>query len=156
MPSAQEMIEAAHVGALFGGLGGAAGTYRAAGLPIHAKGKLGETMTRTKARARGEGPIGGVQKRPRLKGGGYTVTDARALRPGDDPGLIDDPRLVFESKLGSEARLSPRQIQAQNQFGDRYVVDGWRFTDVGKATGTVLSALGAQFTDDEQFPWRMR
>jgi hypothetical protein len=58
------------------------------------------------------------------------------------------PLKVNEAKLGPEAELRNRQLQAREQFGDAYIADFWRYSDVGKAGGAALSPYGAHFTDE--------
>lgn len=138
--SVGNMIGSAHGGALLGGIGNNFGTYRAATSSSNAKGRMGELLTRTKVVARGDGPVHGSGQRLYLNGGGYTVTDARGFGP-------ERTERIFESKLGPNARQTTRQGQAQAQYGDDYYVDGWRFSDIGKANGLALSPLGYQLGD---------
>ncbi|MDZ4373214.1 MAG: hypothetical protein U1C74_17570 [Phenylobacterium sp.] len=139
-------------GQLSGIFGGAAGRYvteKVAQMPGKAKGALGEFASGLKAIARGD-EILSQQTRiyltPKRGRSGYTVAD-HVLR-GRDGQLRYN-----ESKLGPEAIMTPRQIQAMNQFGDRYIVDHWRFSDMGKAGGAAVAPLGYTFVDDEAPRW---
>jgi len=138
--SVGDMIGAAHGGGMLGGIGGALGTYHIATRSPKAKGEVGEMLTRTKVVARGDGPVRGANERLDLDEGGYTVTDARGGGDGA-------PLKIFESKMGPGASKTRRQRQAEDQFGDNYYTDGWRFSDVGKAQGLAAAPLGYQAWD---------
>lgn len=128
--------------------GGAVGRYvtkSVSKLPQNLKGEIGELLSGFKGLARGD-EIVGRQRRfymePGNRQGGFTVADHEFR--------TRDGRMVLgESKLGPEATLSERQLQARDLLGDDYVVDYWRFSDVGKVGGGALAPLGSAVINDE-------
>ena len=146
--SLDDVIGNGEISAALGGLGGAAATGGARKLASRTKGKIGEFLSAAKTIARGDGIPFNMGRRLDLSSGRHTFTDLQfsTRKPGKDIG-------VGEAKLGPTAELSPRQLEAQAQPNIDYVVDGWRFTDVGNAAGAALSLFGTQFENGEQFPW---
>jgi hypothetical protein len=150
--SLENAARSAQLGAVLGAIGGEVGVRKVRDLGNQAKGRVGDTLSKVKAISRGE-KVTGSQQRIKLeptgkRGGGYTVADV----------VSHDPRtgrmIVTEAKMGPSASLSPRQIQARNQFGDAYVTDFWSFSDVGKASGAAVAPFGAGLVDRSEPPRR--
>ena len=128
----------------FGGIGDGLGQRWAKKLAPWEKGKLGDALSAAKATARGEDVLR-QQARVHFDPDGYTVADNISVprgQPDERPNWI-----INESKLGPYASLTPRQEQALQEFADRYVVDFWRYSDVGKIAGGGLSPYGANYSD---------
>lgn len=145
--STEKARRAVQAGALSGALSGHFVGDQMSRQNSRTKGMVGETMSEVKARVRGERVVG-TQQRVKVdetaKRGGYTVADYVSVDP--KTGRVR----LGESKMGPSASLTYRQTQAQNQFGDDYIVDYWRFSDVGKAGGAAVSPFG-QFAVDEAY-----
>lgn len=92
-------------------------------LPTGVKGKIGERMSDVRTILSADVPVK-HGKRLNLNGGGHTFTDHQTARGK-----------IVEAKLGPKAKLSPRQRQAQAEFGPRYRHDNWSFDDVGRVVG---------------------
>lgn len=107
--------------AIYGGAG--LGTRWSAGLPIQAKGRLGEQMSKAKTIFTGDWPVA-AQKRVPLSQS-YTVADQ-----------LTALGKIVESKFGPMARLSKNQRRAVTELGARYRVDRWMPYHVGRVTGT--------------------
>lgn len=124
------IIRGGEGGAIGGGIGSAGGSLFAHALPSRETGKLGDVMSMAKTFARGDGVPWQSRKRFYLDNGKYTYPDLefRSRVPGKRAG-------IGEAKLGPTAELSDRQLEAQAQADIDYVVDGWRYSDVGKALG---------------------
>lgn len=150
--SLENAARSAQLGAVLGAVGGEAGVRQVRNLGSRAKGRVGDTLSEIKAVVRGE-RITGSQQRIKLeptgsRDGGYTVADIVSIDPQTGR------RIVTEAKMGPWASLSPRQIQARNQFGDDYVTDFWSFSDVGKASGAAIAPVGAGLVDRSEPPRR--
>lgn len=142
-PSADRAIGAAHGGALLGKAGDVVGTYRTAALPVHLKGKVGETLSYAKTRARGKIPT--PKKDPVPVGGGKVSIPDQKI--GDD---------YLEAKMGPSANLTPNQwlLKAQTEAkGDEFLIDAWQFRDVGKAVGMLTAPLGGIWVKEEGMRW---
>lgn len=145
--SLDDALDAGRLGAAFGGIGDAVGQRVVRGLSPHQKGKIGDTLSETKAGFRGEDVVARqrrVHLRPQGQPPAYTVADLISVPRG----AADDPAnwIIGESKLGLSA-LTDRQEEALRQFGDRYVVDFWRYSDIGKMGGGALSPYGGNLGD---------
>ena len=150
-PTVDQLIDSAHRSAAFGQVAGAGASYVAGGLrPLH-KGRLGELMTDIKTIARGDGIPFNQGKRFGLAKGGHTFTDSQ-FHPSGDLETIG----INEGKLGPYATIRPRQEQAMRQLGPNYVLDGWRFSDVGKAVGATSSTYGTLYDDEQDRAWNGR
>jgi hypothetical protein len=144
--SGLDALEAAHAGAIFGKLGGVWGEDYLRTLPTETKGKIGEFLTSAKARARGDEILDqqrGVHLISRGRRPEMTIADTISADRRN-------PMKLNESKMGPNAVLNSRQLEARNQFGDAYVVDYWRFRDGGKAGGAAMSPFGAYITDERE------
>lgn len=131
--------------AIMGGAFGRFVTNKAAGLSRDMKGRLGEGLSEFKALARGDQVVGRQWRyymNPKTRRRDYTVADHVFRSP-------DGNFRLGETKLGPEAELSVRQIQARERLGDNYIVDYWRFSDVGKMGGGAASPLGSALFDEE-------
>lgn len=109
---------------------GYAGRRYSNSLPIAAKGELGETMGRVRTMANFRKPLP-KGKRVDLESGRVTVLDE---------GHPDT--LMSEQKFGPGARLSRSQMDAYNQFGDRYRVDHFLPRDIGAAAAYPFGQIG--------------
>lgn len=147
--SLDDALEASRLSAVLGKFGGTAGTRWVENLSSRGKGEAGELLTDIKAAVRGDRIIGRQAWTPVTVGGRrrFTRVDTVTERGGQ--------RHFNEAKMGPNARLSDQQVAALNQHGDRYIVDHWRFADVGKATGAAASPIGAHLAaeDDPYRPW---
>jgi hypothetical protein len=146
-PSLDNALEAGRLAAVFGGIGDGLGQRWAKKLSPWEKGKLGDTLSAVKAGARGEDVVR-QQARVYLEPQGYTVADNISVPRG-----LPDERINWilnESKLGPYASLTDRQEQALREFGNRYVVDFWRYSDVGKMSGGALAPYGANYADGRE------
>lgn len=121
-------LDGAKRGAVVGGLAGAGGSLFAHALPALQTGHFGELLSSIKTIARGDGVPTRTGKRFYLDNGRYTYPDLefRTSRPGKRTG-------IGEAKMGPTVTLSDRQLEAQAQNDIDYVVDGWRYSDAGKA-----------------------
>ncbi|MEO8113605.1 MAG: hypothetical protein ABI655_04425 [Phenylobacterium sp.] len=119
--------------------GARAGAKAAGNLSPAAKGRLGEGMSQVKTALQLDRPIE-IRIARKLEGGGYTYPD-QVTRKGR----------IVEAKFGPRARLSPRQRQAQQEFGPRYRVDHWQPHHVGRGAGAAAAGAGVagQAFDDE-------
>lgn len=141
--SLDDAYEAGRLSAALGGVGDELAHEWIRELGSNAKGKVGDRLSALKAIARGERVVE-QQRRVYLNPEGeppaYTVADNISVPRG----LAETPEnlRIGESKLGPYASLTPRQEQALRLFGDRYVVDFWRHSDIGNIGGTALSPLG--------------
>lgn len=146
-PSLEEALDDGRGAALFGRFGDIAGRQWVANLKPGAKGEVGEILSRFKTVMRGD-EIVETQKRVSIGDGRHTVADE----------WIENPRtgkkLIGESKMGPSSRLTDNQKRAQELYGDRYVLDEWRFSDVGAAAGAGAAPLGANFGDEDPGPLR--
>ncbi len=146
--SLDDALDAGRLGAVFGGLGGELGERWVRKLPSHKKGSVGDALSAAKIVARGEQVVG-QQRRIHLRPAGeppaYTVADNVSVPRG----LPDHPDnwIIGESKLGPSASLSDRQEEALQTFGDRYVTDFWRYSDVGNVAGAAMSPYGSNALD---------
>lgn len=152
-PSAEDAIEAGHVGAVVGGLTAGLGTYGSAAQSSRIKGEIGEGMSALKSLARGRIPRRNAKVE--LRNGGHSVPDQTMDRGFLFWGKLDEPEYL-EAKLGPAARLTRPQQRLRDQSPGRFAVDAWRFTDVGKMIGTAGAQAGPQVTDERAFPWRVR
>lgn len=144
--SVDHMLEGGQMSALLGGLGGAATAYGTNRLSVGDKGNLAEFLSKVKTIARGDGvPSFGRPTRFYLDEGGYTYPDVQFKS-----GKIGKEYGIVESKVGPSAKKSPRQLQAEAQPNIDYVVDGWRYSDLGKMGGAAASPFAMQFDDDDR------
>jgi len=143
-PSLEAAFDDGHAAAFLGRAGDIASRHWIAGLDKAAKGQVGETLSRLKTVVRGDEIIG-TQKRVGLGNGRYTVADEVGVNPRTNEGFIG------ESKMGPGARLTKNQKLAQKQYGDLYILDRWRFSDVGRAAGGAAAPLGANLGDEDRF-----
>ena len=109
---------------------GLAGRMYSKGLPIVAKGHLGDFGGRVRTMANFRKPIPGGE-RVRLASRKVTVLDE-----GSSKGWMS------EQKFGEGAKLSPNQLEAYNQFGDRYRVDHFLPRDVGSIVAYPFGQIG--------------
>ncbi|WP_293376124.1 hypothetical protein [Phenylobacterium sp. SCN 70-31] len=143
-------LRSAQLSGLLGGVASRYLTNKVSNFPSKIKGNFGEVMSGLKAVARDDDILqqqARVYLKPVSKPKEYTVAD-HVLRSPDGQVRYN------ESKLGPSATLTDRQVQAMNQFGDRYIVDHWRFADVGKAGGMAVAPFGFTLSDDEPSRWR--
>lgn len=150
--SLENAARSAQLGGVLGAVGGEVGVRQMSNLGSRAKGRVGDTLSEIKAIVRGE-RLTGSQQRIKLeptgsRDGGYTVADVVSINPRTGRPVLT------EAKMGPWASLSPRQIQARNQFGDDYVTDFWSFSDVGKASGAAIAPVGAGLVDRSEPPRR--
>lgn len=142
-PSFEKALDDGRGAALFGRFGDIAGRQWVANLKPAAKGEVGETFSRFKTVMRGD-EILDTQKRVSVGNGRHTVADEWIKSPRADKELIG------ESKMGPSSRLTDNQKRAQKLYGDRYVLDQWRFSDVGAAVGGGVAPLGANLGDEDR------
>jgi hypothetical protein len=129
---------------------GTVGSYIPSTLSSLEKGRMGELLTDIKTIARGDGIPFKQGERFDLASEGHTFTDSQFHPRGTKEDGIN------EAKMGPTATIRPRQMQAMRQLGPNYVLDGWRFSDVGKAIGAAFSPYGAQFEDEQERAWSGR
>ncbi len=134
--SAARAREAAAAGATVAGLVGASVAKHMDGLPIKAKGVMGERVSRVRNFVRGHKTGPTKKTAHKLPGGGHTFPDLRTYKNGL-------PQQLIESKFGRKAHLSPRQIQATIELNN-YRVDHSVPRDIGAALGLPISVI---------FPW---
>lgn len=121
---------------------GLAGRAYSGGLPPVAKGDLGDFAGRVRTTANFRKPVPGGE-RVRLKSGKVTVLDE-----GASTGWMS------EQKFGDGVRrLSPNQLEAYNQFGDRYRVDHFLPRDVGAVVAYPFGQLGYHEVLDDEPTW---
>ena len=58
--------------------------------------------------------------------------------------------------MGPYARLSKAQQRLRSEDPSKFAIDAWQFSDVGRAASAVGSPFGAQITNEDRFPWRLR
>lgn len=110
---------------------GLAGRRFSEGLPPVAKGELGDLGGRVRTMANFRKPLPGGEW-VKLDNGKVTVLDE-----GISTGKMS------EQKFGRGVRgLSPNQLQAYNQFGDRYRVDHFLPRDVGAVVAYPFGQIG--------------
>jgi hypothetical protein len=102
--------------------GSALGAGWASGLSPAMKGKVGEGLSIVKTRIRADSPVG-LQVDKKVVGG-FTRAD-HTTSMGQ----------IVESKFGPTARLSRRQLQAQQDYHPNYRVDWWGPDDIGAIAG---------------------
>lgn len=129
LPVSTAAGEAGMAALTFKGSAGAASNV-VARLPSRVKGQIGERMSDVRTVLSGDIPVR-HGRRLDLQGGGHTFTDHQTVRGK-----------VVEAKLGPKGRLSPRQLQAQAEFGPKFRYDHWSFDDVGRLVGGAV--VGAQ------------
>lgn len=151
--SVDNAIESAHVGGVSGGVLDGLATHAVAAAPSRVKGFVGERMSDFKTLARGRIPHG--QKPVPLRGGGASIPDQKQTHEFLWWGELDAPEYL-ESKMGPSARLSRAQRRLRAENPDRFMIDAWRFRDVGRAASLMGGPAGSQLTDEERFPWRVR
>jgi len=134
--SAARARETAAAGATVAGLVGASVAKHMDGLPIKAKGVMGERVSRVRNFVRGHKTGPTKKTAHKLPGGGHTFPDLRTYKNGL-------PQQLIESKFGRKAHLSPRQIQATIELNN-YRVDHSVPRDIGAALGLPISVI---------FPW---
>lgn len=133
LPSVDEVSQGAVGGALFGSIVGGIGAKRAGDLSVHAKGRLGEQLSRANTYLRGEIPSP-IKAKPRvvLEGGsrrnGYIVPDQQT----------NTGRLV-EAKFGERAGLSRNQMRAIKE-GVPLNVESWLDRDIAAVFGVGSAA----------------
>ncbi len=88
-------------------------------------------MGRVRTMANGRMPVAGGARVKLDRSGRITVLDE-----GSYLGQMS------EQKFGPSARLSRNQVEAYNEFGDRYRVDHFLPRDVGAIIGYPLSQIG--------------
>lgn len=109
---------------------GYAGRRYSDGLPIVDKGELGEAMGRVRTMANFRRPVPGGTRVP-LNSRRVTVLDE------GHPNAW-----MSEQKFGPRARLSRNQMEAYNQFGDRYRVDHFLPRDIGAVAAYPFGQIG--------------
>lgn len=124
--ASQAALAGGYVAAPFG----YAGRRYSNSLPIAAKGELGEAMGRVRTMANGRKPVPGGT-RVKLDSERVTVLDEG-----------DPEAWMSEQKFGPRARLSRNQMEAYNQFGDRYRVDHFLPRDIGVAAAYPFGQIG--------------
>lgn len=138
-PSLDRAFGEGRSGAVFGRAADLLGRNWIAGQSAKMKGELGEFFTQAKATARGDRIIG-AQTPVSIGGGRKTVADTLSHdRTGAE--------IISEAKMGPGAQLSANQKAARAQRGDRYIVDHWRFSDVGAAAAGGVSPVGVNILD---------
>lgn len=111
---------------------GYAGRSYSDSLPIAAKGEMGEAMGRVRTMANFRKPVPGGTPVP-LKSNRVTILDEG-----------HPEAWMSEQKFGPRARLSRNQLEAYNQFGDRYRVDHFLPRDVGAVVAYPFGQIGHQ------------
>ena len=159
-----DLARGARGGAIGAQVGDLAGKYGANALSTATKGRLGESLTMTKAILGGDGnPLGGKpvadfdKKLPGVTPRGQTPGGPGAQRwlalPAGrwtQPDFITNKAKALEAKFGASARRTDGQKIAAKLFGpDRYQTDHWLPSDIGKA-GSVLLAAPAGDLDRER------
>jgi hypothetical protein len=163
IPTPMEVAEAARGGAIGARFGDLIGKYGSNALPSAVKGQLGEYLSVLKTRAGGEG-------HPLYSGRGPEF-DARMPGAVDGPGIQQDVYLskgktiadhvtrdgtAVEAKFGRWADLTTSQKLARKELTDRYRIDHWLPSDIGRAAGAGVAALGpaaGQWAPDGRTRW---
>ena len=164
VPTPMEVAEAARGGAIGARFGDLIGKYGSNALPSAVKGQLGEYLSVLKTRASREG-------HPLYSGPG---PEFKARMPGavDGPGIQQDVFLsngrktiadhvtrdgmAVEAKFGRWADLTTNQKLARKELMDRYRIDHWLPSDIGRGGAVGLAALGPaarQEAPDDGTPW---
>lgn len=118
---------------------GLAGRRYSDGLAVVEKGNLGDALGRVRTIANFRKPVPGGE-RVKLKNRKVTVLDE-----GISTGQMSEQKFG-----GGVRRLSPNQLEAYNQFGDRYRVDHFLPRDVGAVVAYPFGQIGYhEFLDDE-------
>jgi hypothetical protein len=101
-------------------------------------GELGERLSQLKTVASGDFPVASQVKLP--VSGGFTRADHATLRGK-----------YAEAKLGSYARLRPRQREAVAEYPSAYRVDRWQDQHVGRVAGAGAAAAVWPFNGDDDW-----
>lgn len=109
---------------------GYAGRRYTHGLSIGAKGEWGEAIGRVRTMANFRKPV---------PGGTRVKLDSRKVTVLDEG---HPEAWMSEQKFGPRARLSRNQMEAYNQFGDRYRVDHFLPRDIGAAAAYPFGQIG--------------
>lgn len=145
--SLDDAIREGHLGMVGGGAAEAAGTLRAAMLSTRAKGLVGEKMSQAKLLATGRH----VRKNKiRVNVEGRTPTGRQSTSVPDYRFGPKDSEQYLEAKLGPEADLTRNQKRLLAKVGsDRFRVDAWQFSDVGKASSVAGAGVSGKLQRKE-------
>lgn len=146
-PTLDDAIADARSAAVLGRIGDLGGRHWISTLNSRAKGEVGELLSRAKTVMRGDRTVGtqvSVPVGPRT----HTIADEVGFNPRTNR------QYIGESKMGPSARLTTRQREAQALFGEDYILDQWRFSDVGAMAGGAMAPLGASILDEDRMAAR--
>jgi hypothetical protein len=137
------VMDGARNAAALSGVGGTAGTYAVGRMSNKAKGNVGEAFSLAKTIARGKVPFK-LQSEVEIGGGRHSVADIEFGPKGASS--------IVEAKMGPYADLTTNQRIARRQAradGREYIVDGWQFSDAGKALASTMAGLGVPRRRDD-------